>query len=136
MTTAAEELQSLAAASFGAWVRLTTTWVEATNDVWRALAEWAYDEALLDPAFTGDAVVQSDRDSPLQAVLSHAYTREPLPEHAVTVTPAAALAGRTHVVSVRVAQGGGIAPGVYHGHLVDEDGRVVSDDLNVTVLCP
>lgn len=136
MTTAAEELQSLAAASFGAWVRVTSSWMEASNDVWRALAEWAYDEALLDPAFCGDAVVRSERDSPLRAVLAHAYTREPLPSDAVTVAPAAAQAGREHVVTVRVAQGQGIAPGVYHGHLVDDAGNKVSNELNLTVLCP
>jgi hypothetical protein len=135
MTTAEEELQKLAAASFGAWVQVTNACMDAADKVWTAVTEWAYDEVLLDPAFCGDAVVQVDADSPLRAVLTHVFTGEEVAAEVVTLVPDAAKGGAPAVVSVRVAQGQAVPSGVYRGHLVDHRDNVVSNVFNVTVLC-
>lgn len=135
MTTAEEELQKLAAASFGAWVQVTNAWMDGANQVWSALAEWAYDEVLLDPAFSGDAEVVVEADTVLEAVLVHVYSGEQVPAEVVTLLPPGVKKGRPAVVSVRIAQGQAVPPGVYLGHLLDDRQEKVCNPFTVTVLC-
>jgi len=134
MTTAEEELQKLAAASFGAWVQVANAWMDGADKVWSALAEWAYDEVLLDPAFCGDAEVAVEADTVLEAVLVHVYSGERVPAEVVTLLPPGVKKGTPAVVSVRIAQGKSVPPGVYLGHLIDEGQQQVCSPFTVTVL--